>query len=369
MARLYANNYTSTIAATITNVATTITVTNSTGLPTITGSDYYYLTLMAGGLNEIVKVTARTSETLTVVRAQESTTGRAWNAGTIISLRPTAETFSGLTVGAVSSTDNAIARFDGTTGKTLQNSVVTVSDTGVIAGIASLTVGTTTIATDDKVLVNDTSASDVTKTVTTQAIRDLAPGAGTITSAQLAASLTNETGSGAAVFATSPTLVTPILGTPTSGDLGNCTNGPPTTYFSLVTRGTSDTGALTASAVTKLQLNTELSDTLGYFDSATNYRFLPTKAGKYLVVGSVKFKTPADGNICIVNIYKDGALYQEAGRLIQGGGGNSTVAFSGVVDLNGSTNYVEIYVVTTGTGVVIDGTTSGTLCYFGLIGQ
>lgn len=46
---------------------------------------------------------------------------------------------------------------------------------------------------------------------------------GTPSSANLAAALTDETGSGAAVFATSPTLVTPVLGTPTSGTLSGCT--------------------------------------------------------------------------------------------------------------------------------------------------
>jgi hypothetical protein len=45
----------------------------------------------------------------------------------------------------------------------------------------------------------------------------------TPSSANLAAALTDETGSGAAVFATSPTLVTPVLGTPTSGTLSSCT--------------------------------------------------------------------------------------------------------------------------------------------------
>jgi hypothetical protein len=45
----------------------------------------------------------------------------------------------------------------------------------------------------------------------------------TPSSANFAAALTDETGSGANVFATSPTLVTPILGTPTSGTLSNCT--------------------------------------------------------------------------------------------------------------------------------------------------
>jgi hypothetical protein len=45
----------------------------------------------------------------------------------------------------------------------------------------------------------------------------------TPSSSNLAAALTDETGSGANVFATSPTLVTPLLGTPTSGNLTNCT--------------------------------------------------------------------------------------------------------------------------------------------------
>jgi hypothetical protein len=46
----------------------------------------------------------------------------------------------------------------------------------------------------------------------------------TPSSANLATALTDETGSGAAVFATSPTLVTPVLGTPSSGNLSSCTN-------------------------------------------------------------------------------------------------------------------------------------------------
>ena len=46
------------------------------------------------------------------------------------------------------------------------------------------------------------------------------------TSSQLAGVMSDETGSGALVFATSPTLVTPILGTPTSGTLTNCTGLP-----------------------------------------------------------------------------------------------------------------------------------------------
>jgi hypothetical protein len=46
---------------------------------------------------------------------------------------------------------------------------------------------------------------------------------GTPSSANLAAAVTDETGTGALVFATSPTFVTPVLGTPTSGTLSTCT--------------------------------------------------------------------------------------------------------------------------------------------------
>ena len=52
---------------------------------------------------------------------------------------------------------------------------------------------------------------------------------GSFTSANLLGALTDETGTGSAVFATSPTLVTPILGTPTSATLTNATGLPLTT--------------------------------------------------------------------------------------------------------------------------------------------
>jgi len=44
--------------------------------------------------------------------------------------------------GPASSTDNAVARFDSTTGKLIQNSVVTISDTGATTGITTLAAST-----------------------------------------------------------------------------------------------------------------------------------------------------------------------------------------------------------------------------------
>ena len=68
---------------------------------------------------------------------------------------------------------------------------------------------------------------------------------GTPSSANLAAAVTDETGSGALVFATSPTLVTPALGTPSSGTLTNATGLPivagTTGTLSVARGGTGDT--------------------------------------------------------------------------------------------------------------------------------
>jgi hypothetical protein len=66
----------------------------------------------------------------------------------------------------------------------------------------------------------------------------------TPSSANLAAALTDETGSGAAVFATSPTLVTPALGTPSAAVLTNATGLPIATGVSGL-----GTGIATALAV------------------------------------------------------------------------------------------------------------------------
>lgn len=61
-----------------------------------------------------------------------ATGAAAWNADhTLVDV--------GDVVGPASATDNAVARFDTTTGKLIQNSLVTVSDTGAVAGLINET--------------------------------------------------------------------------------------------------------------------------------------------------------------------------------------------------------------------------------------
>jgi hypothetical protein len=82
---------------------------------------------------------------------------------------------------------------------------------------------------------------------------------GSFTSSQLATALTDETGSGSAVFATSPTLVTPILGTPTSATLTNATGLPIATGVSGLGTGVATFLATPSSA----NLRSALTDETG----------------------------------------------------------------------------------------------------------
>ena len=93
MAVKFANNAYSTLAASITSGATSVTLTTGEGarFPTLTGADYFYATLIDSSNNlEIVKVTARSTDVLTVVRASESTTARAYASGDRLEQRITA---------------------------------------------------------------------------------------------------------------------------------------------------------------------------------------------------------------------------------------------------------------------------------------
>ncbi len=94
---LFKNNATATIAATITNTDTTIVLAAGLGntFPLPTAGNYFYATLFDNvGNYEIVKVTARVTDTVTVVRAQDSTNPLPFNAGSGFAMRPIAAIFN-----------------------------------------------------------------------------------------------------------------------------------------------------------------------------------------------------------------------------------------------------------------------------------
>lgn len=104
MAILFANNAYGTLSGSISDAATSIALATGNGarFPNPTGGDYFLATLIGidGNGNEssweVVKVTARSSDTLTVTRAQEGTAAAVWAGGTRIELRATKGTFESL---------------------------------------------------------------------------------------------------------------------------------------------------------------------------------------------------------------------------------------------------------------------------------
>jgi hypothetical protein len=93
-------------------------------------------------------------------------------------------------------------------------------------------------------------------------------------------------------------------------------------------------------SLTKVQFDTEEFDTGGFYDNATNYRFLPTVAGKYQFNACVTF--PTASGIMIAALYKNGTRFKDGNTMVNTPSGVSSVV-SALVDLNGSTDYVEIF--------------------------
>ena len=89
MALVLANNASTTLASGVTNSATSISVASASGFPSISGSQFFYVTLDDATNIEIVKVTGVSGTTFTIVRGQDDTSGTAFSTGTVVAIRIT----------------------------------------------------------------------------------------------------------------------------------------------------------------------------------------------------------------------------------------------------------------------------------------
>jgi hypothetical protein len=102
--------------------------------------------------------------------------------------------------------------------------------------------------------------------------------------------------------------------------------------------GSDQTGIVTAT-YTLVTWSTEVFDS--HADFASN-RFTPTIAGTYLINVTIYWSSQADQAYMLPIIYKNGVLYAQTPSRASGTGdqGSSCVA---VVQMNGSTDYLEAY--------------------------
>jgi hypothetical protein len=107
----------------------------------------------------------------------------------------------------------------------------------------------------------------------------------------------------------------------------------------------SSSASINHNTPTKVQCNTEIFDTAGAYDNSTNYRFTPQTAGKYLVYSKVRIDTTAANcEIVVSYIYKNGSSYTySVVDFDSNDGEGATTINSSIIDMNGSSDYVELY--------------------------
>jgi hypothetical protein len=107
-----------------------------------------------------------------------------------------------------------------------------------------------------------------------------------------------------------------------------------------------DAQTIPDTTATKVQFDDEEWDrgAGGCYDAAVNYRYTPLAPGIYRFSAQVALDDLADGSYGRLMLYKSGSLHRVLDQKWNGAVGDMVLSGSCTVSMNGSTDYVEIYV-------------------------
>jgi hypothetical protein len=261
------------------------------------------------------------------------------------------------------------ANYTAGTGLTLNGYQFSITNTGVAANTYGSATATPVFAVNAQGQI--TSVTNTTITPAIGNVSGLATGMLTFlqtpTSANLAATVSDETGSGSLVFATSPTLITPALGTPASGNFSSGTFTWPTFNQNTTGYAASIAGGAAGSVPYQTAINTT-----GFLAAGTNGQVLT------LASGVPSWATPTTGTVTSVGgtgtvsgISLSGTV-TSSGSLTLGGtldlsappaiGGTTAAAITGTT-ITANTGFKGTYYDASGSGGGNLRTNSGVACF------
>jgi hypothetical protein len=279
--------------------------------------------------------TVHTTVTPDVGAANNFLTGIG-SAGAITKAQPSAANLSNGTTGS-----GAVVL--GTT-PTIATPVINGLPTGT--GVASANTASTLVARDGS---GNFSAGTITAALTGNATTATSATTATTATNATNAAITDDTSTNATMnlaWVTSNTGNLPVKTTSTK------LNFNPSTGALTATRGTSKTTLVlqvnlsanqtpAAGSFVKIQLNYKTADPNSWFDNVTNFRFQPNVAGVFSVTGSVNTAVGA-ASYGGIAIYKNGTEYNKY-ILPSTAADAMQLTVPALVELNGSTDYIELF--------------------------